>query len=147
MKTGRDEKSLADSNPTPFGAQVQPKSRNCLFIHCRIPRAANCRSSALVRTRTLAFWRVWFPSCSRQLRGLARRVWKFAGLELNPWVSGEWTAYRQYTKVTDVTPMYTVRSGFHAVVSWFRALDENGSCIEILISEISTPKKERCLHW
>jgi hypothetical protein len=40
------------------------------------------------------------------------RVWKFEGLEFNRWVSGEWTAYRQYTKVTDVTPMYTVRFGF-----------------------------------
>jgi hypothetical protein len=36
------------------------------------------------------------------------RVWKFAGPELNAWVSGEWTAYRQYT---DITPMYTVRFG------------------------------------
>jgi len=36
------------------------------------------------------------------------RVWKFEGLQLNPWVSGEWTAYRQYTKIT---PMYTVRFG------------------------------------
>jgi hypothetical protein len=40
------------------------------------------------------------------------RVWKFEGLQLNPWVSGEWTAYRQYTKVTNATPMYTVRFGF-----------------------------------
>jgi len=39
------------------------------------------------------------------------RVWKFEGIQLNPWVSGEWTAYRQYTKVTNVTPMYTVRFG------------------------------------
>jgi hypothetical protein len=36
------------------------------------------------------------------------KVWKFAGLELNPWVAGEWTTYRQYTKIT---PMYTVRFG------------------------------------
>ena len=36
------------------------------------------------------------------------RVWKFEGPELNTWVSGEWTAYRQYT---DITPMYTVRFG------------------------------------
>src|SRR5271169_2366636 len=36
------------------------------------------------------------------------RVWKFEGLEFNGFVSGEWTAYRQYTKVT---PMYTVRFG------------------------------------
>ena len=36
------------------------------------------------------------------------RVWKFIGPELNTWVSGEWTAYRQYT---DITPMYTVRFG------------------------------------
>jgi hypothetical protein len=39
------------------------------------------------------------------------RVWKFEGLQLNSWVSGEWTAYRQYTTVTNVTPMYTVRFG------------------------------------
>jgi hypothetical protein len=36
------------------------------------------------------------------------RVWKFEGPELNTWVSGEWTTYRQYT---DITPMYTVRFG------------------------------------
>ena len=36
------------------------------------------------------------------------RVWPFAGLKLNAWVSGEWTAYRQYTSIT---PMYTVRFG------------------------------------
>jgi hypothetical protein len=36
------------------------------------------------------------------------RVWKFEGPELNTWVSGEWTAYRQYTKIA---PMYTVRFG------------------------------------
>ena len=36
------------------------------------------------------------------------RVWKFAGPELNTWVSGEWTAYRQYA---GITPMYTVRFG------------------------------------
>ena len=36
------------------------------------------------------------------------RVWKFEGPELNAWVSGEWTAYRQYT---NITPMYTVRFG------------------------------------
>jgi len=39
------------------------------------------------------------------------RVFKFEGLQFNPWVSGEWTAYRQYTKVTNVTPTYTVRFG------------------------------------
>src|SRR6266849_565167 len=36
------------------------------------------------------------------------RVWKFEGPELNTWVSGEWTAYRQHT---NITPMYTVRLG------------------------------------
>ncbi len=36
------------------------------------------------------------------------RVWKFEGIQFNPWVSGEWTAYRQYSKIT---PMYTVRFG------------------------------------
>ncbi len=36
------------------------------------------------------------------------RVWKVSGLQLNPWVTGEWTAYRQYSKIT---PMYTVRFG------------------------------------
>jgi hypothetical protein len=36
------------------------------------------------------------------------RVWKFEGAQLNAWVSGEWTAYRQFTSIT---PMYTVRFG------------------------------------
>ena len=36
------------------------------------------------------------------------RVWKLSGLQVNPWVSGEWTAYRQYSTIT---PMYTVRFG------------------------------------
>ncbi len=36
------------------------------------------------------------------------KVWKFETLELNPWVAGEWTTYRQNTKIT---PMYTVRFG------------------------------------
>ncbi len=36
------------------------------------------------------------------------RVFKFEGLQVNPFVTGEWTAYRQYTKIT---PMYTVRFG------------------------------------
>ena len=36
------------------------------------------------------------------------RVWKFEGPELNTWVSGEWTAYRQYTSIT---PKYTARFG------------------------------------
>ena len=36
------------------------------------------------------------------------KVWKFENLELNPWVAGEWTTYRQNTKIT---PMYTVRFG------------------------------------
>jgi hypothetical protein len=36
------------------------------------------------------------------------KVWKFDGPELNTWVSGEWTAYRQYA---GITPMYTVRFG------------------------------------
>ena len=36
------------------------------------------------------------------------RVWEFEGPEVNAWVSGEWTAYRQYTSIT---PMYTVRFG------------------------------------
>jgi len=40
------------------------------------------------------------------------RVWKFEGIQINAWVSGEWTAYRQYTSVTNATPMYTVRFGF-----------------------------------
>ena len=45
------------------------------------------------------------------------RVWKFEGLELNPWVSGEWTAYRQYTKIT---PMYTVRFGLTLLFPTFQ---------------------------
>ncbi len=36
------------------------------------------------------------------------RVWKFAGAELNTWVSGEWMAYRQYA---GITPVYTIRFG------------------------------------
>ncbi len=36
------------------------------------------------------------------------KVWKFAGLELDAWTSGEWTAYHQFT---GITPMYTVRFG------------------------------------
>ena len=36
------------------------------------------------------------------------KVWEFEGPELNTWVSGEWTAYRQYAKIT---PMYTIRFG------------------------------------
>lgn len=36
------------------------------------------------------------------------RVWKLSDLQLNPWVSGEWTTYRQNT---NITPMYTVRFG------------------------------------
>jgi hypothetical protein len=37
------------------------------------------------------------------------RVFKFERVHFNPWVSVEWTAYRQYT---NITPMYTVRFGF-----------------------------------
>ena len=36
------------------------------------------------------------------------KVWKLEGLELNTWVSGEWTAYRQYA---GITPMYSARFG------------------------------------
>jgi hypothetical protein len=36
------------------------------------------------------------------------RVFKLEGVQINPWASGEWTAYRQNT---DITPMYTVRFG------------------------------------
>lgn len=36
------------------------------------------------------------------------RVWKLSGMQLNPWISGEWTTYRQNT---NITPMYTVRFG------------------------------------
>jgi hypothetical protein len=36
------------------------------------------------------------------------KVWKFEGVQLNPFVTGEWTTYRQNTKIT---PMYTVRFG------------------------------------
>ncbi|HLW70588.1 MAG TPA: hypothetical protein VKS22_08180 [Candidatus Binataceae bacterium] len=36
------------------------------------------------------------------------KVWRFAGPELNTWVSGEWTAYRQFA---GITPRYTVRFG------------------------------------
>ncbi|MGH7906062.1 MAG: hypothetical protein ACREP6_05495, partial [Candidatus Binataceae bacterium] len=36
------------------------------------------------------------------------KVWKFSGPELNTWVSGEWTAYRQFA---GITPMYTIKFG------------------------------------
>jgi hypothetical protein len=36
------------------------------------------------------------------------RVWKFPGPQLDTWVSGEWTAYRQFA---GITPMYRVRFG------------------------------------
>ena len=36
------------------------------------------------------------------------KIWKLEASELNTWVSGEWTAYRQYTRIT---PMYSVRIG------------------------------------
>ncbi len=36
------------------------------------------------------------------------RVWKTPGPDLDTWVSGEWTAGRQFT---NITPMYTVRFG------------------------------------
>ncbi len=45
------------------------------------------------------------------------RVWKFEGPELNTWVSGEWTAYRQYT---GITPMNTVRFGLTLLFSRFQ---------------------------
>jgi hypothetical protein len=45
------------------------------------------------------------------------RVWKFEGPELNTWVSGEWTAYRQYTSIT---PMYTVRFGVTLLFAHFQ---------------------------
>jgi hypothetical protein len=41
------------------------------------------------------------------------RVWKFEGIQFNPWVSGEWTAYRQYSTIA---PMYTVRFGLTLVL-------------------------------
>lgn len=47
-RTGRDDKSLVGLNPTPLAAQVQSKSGNCSSIHCRILRATDCRSGALV---------------------------------------------------------------------------------------------------
>jgi hypothetical protein len=36
----------------PDSTRVQRKSGNCFFIHCRIPRAVNCRSGALESHRT-----------------------------------------------------------------------------------------------
>jgi len=44
------------------------------------------------------------------------KVWKFEGLELNTWVSGEWMAYRQYA---GITPMYTVRFGLTLLFPYF----------------------------
>jgi hypothetical protein len=46
---------LDELNEALAAAQVQPKSGNCSFVHCRIPRAVNCRSVASVRARTLVF--------------------------------------------------------------------------------------------
>ncbi len=45
------------------------------------------------------------------------RVWKTGGPELDTWVSGEWTAYRQYT---GITPMYTVRFGLTLLFPHFQ---------------------------
>ena len=36
------------------------------------------------------------------------KVWDLSGLELNPWITYEWTTYRQNT---GITPMYTIRFG------------------------------------
>jgi hypothetical protein len=36
------------------------------------------------------------------------RVWKFPGPQIDTWVSGEWTAYRQFATIT---PMYRIRFG------------------------------------
>jgi hypothetical protein len=36
------------------------------------------------------------------------RVWKLAGPEVDTWVSGQWTAYRQFASIT---PKYTLRFG------------------------------------
>ncbi len=36
------------------------------------------------------------------------RVWKFAGPEVDTWVSGQWTAYQQFATIT---PRYTVKFG------------------------------------
>lgn len=36
------------------------------------------------------------------------KVWDLSGLELNPWITYEWTTYRQNTAIT---PMYTIRFG------------------------------------
>lgn len=44
------------------------------------------------------------------------KVWNFEGLDLNASVSGEWTAYRQNTKIT---PMYTVRFGLTVLFPHF----------------------------
>ena len=58
-----------------------------------------------------ATWTVnWLHKTSTTLPisfGLGR-VWKFAGPEVDTWVSGQWTAYRQFSTIT---PMYTVRFG------------------------------------
>src|ERR1017187_5690593 len=44
------------------------------------------------------------------------KVLKFERLQLNAWVSGEWTAYRQNT---GITPMYTVRFGLTVLFPHF----------------------------
>jgi hypothetical protein len=44
------------------------------------------------------------------------KVWKFARVNPNVWVSGEWTAYQQNA---GITPMYTVRFGLNLLVPQF----------------------------
>jgi len=44
------------------------------------------------------------------------KVWKLDGVDPNLWVSGEWTAYRQYA---GITPMYTVRFGLNLLFPEF----------------------------
>ena len=68
------------------------------------------------------------------------RVWKFEGPELNTWVSGEWTAYRQYTKIT---PMYTVTVRCNVPVPTFRAVRASNLWIRIVAQvKIRTSRTE-----
>jgi len=44
------------------------------------------------------------------------KVWQLKGQTLDTWTSGEWMAYRQFSRIT---PMYTVRFGINFVFPEF----------------------------
>jgi hypothetical protein len=45
------------------------------------------------------------------------KVWEFDRVQLNPWVAGEWTSYRQYA---GITPMYSARFGLTLLFPQFQ---------------------------